>query len=466
MAQPSYLILFAAQLLVSATVTIHVLLGKRNVQSAIGWIGLAWLSPFIGALLYFTFGINRVQRRALILRRSSKKPREKMSRSVSSSEPFSGLKATVGALTQQNLMTANISMPLHDGDDAYPLMLAAINNAKRTIALTSYIFRSDRIGHEFIDALANAVQRGVLVRVLLDGFGSGIFLATSYHLFRKQGVPVAQFMNSILPWKMQVLNLRLHKKALVIDGQTAFVGGLNIAAENTSRPRHKVIVRDTHFKMSGSVVKQITSDFINDWLFATGEQLDETIWISETQEIGTVLSRVIVSGPDQDADKLSLVLLSAISTAQKSIKIATPYFLPDEGLMTALQLAATRGVDVQIVIPLHSNHTPMDWAMNAHVSPLLLAGCRIWKAPLPFDHSKLMIVDNTWCLFGSPNWDTRSLRLNFEMAIEAYDPKLAAQLSFIIEQSSVTPLTLQDLEAHSLIIKCRDAATRLLMPYL
>ncbi|MDP8996021.1 MAG: phospholipase D-like domain-containing protein [Pseudomonadota bacterium] len=466
MAQPSYLILFAAHLLVSATVTIHVLLHKRNVQSAIGWIGLAWLTPFIGALLYFAFGINRVQRRALILRRASKKPGEKMLSNTSSTEPFGSLKTTIGALTQQNLMTANISMPLHDGDDAYPLMLAAINNAKRTIALTSYIFRSDRIGHEFIDALANAVNRGVLVRVLLDGFGSGIFLATSYRHFRKQGVPVAQFMNSILPWKMQFLNLRLHKKVLVIDCQTAFVGGLNIAAENTSRPRHKVIVRDTHFKMSGSVVEQITSDFINDWLFATGEQLDETIWISETREIGTVLSRVIVSGPDQDADKLSLVLLSAISTAQKSIKIATPYFLPDEGLITALQLAATRGVDVRIVIPLHSNHTPMDWAMNAHVGPLLLAGCRIWKAPLPFDHSKLMIVDNTWCLFGSPNWDTRSLRLNFEMAIEAYDPKLAAQLSFIIEQSSVTPLTLRDLEARSLFVKCRDAATRLLMPYL
>ena len=134
--------------------------------------------------------------------------------------------------------------------------------------------------------------------------------------------------------------------------------------------------------------------------------------------------------------------------------------------MTALQLAATRGVDVQIVIPLRSNHTPMDWAMDAHVGPLLLTGCRIWKAPLPFDHSKLMIVDNAWCLFGSPNWDTRSLRLNFEIAIEAYDPRLAAQLSVIIDQSSVTPLTIEELESRSFIVKCRDAAIRLLMPYL
>ena len=466
MVQASYLLLLTAHLLASAAVTIHVLLNKRNVQSAIGWIGLAWLTPFIGAGLYFAFGINRVQRRALTLRRSSKKPSGKMVSDTSSSEPFSSLKITIGALTQQNLMNANISMPLHDGDDAYPLMLAAIHNAKATIALSSYIFRSDRIGHEFIDALSKAVQRGVLVRVLIDGFGGGIFSAPTFHAFHTQNVPVARFMYSVLPWKMQFLNLRLHKKILVIDGATAFVGGLNIADENTTRRRQKIRVRDTHFKISGSVVGQITSDFINDWLFATGEKLDESIWNPQVQKTGTVPSRVIVSGPDQETDKLSLVLFSAISAAQKSIKIATPYFLPGDGLMTALQLAAIRGVDVQIVIPQHSNYMPMDWAMNAHVSPLLLAGCRIAKAPLPFDHSKLMIVDSTWCLFGSPNWDTRSLRLNFEIAIEAYDPKLAAQLSSIIEQSSVTPLKIEDLETRSIMVKCRDAATRLLMPYL
>ena len=376
MGQASYLFLIA-HLFMSAAVTVHVLLNKRNVQSAIGWIGLAWLTPFVGALLYFAFGINRVRRRAQIMRRPTKKQLGKIIRSASSSEPLGSLKLTVGALTQQNLMTANISMPLHDGDDAYPLMLAAINNAKATIALTSYIFHSDRIGHEFIDALAKAVQRGVLVRVLIDGFGSSSFFAATYRAFHLQNVPVARFMFSVLPWKVQFLNLRLHKKILAIDGATAFVGGLNIADENTSRRRQKITVRDTHFKVSGSVVRQITSDFINDWLFATGEKLDESVWMPEMQNIGTVPSRVIVSGPDQDVDRLSLVLLSAISAAQKSIKIATPYFLPDEGLMTALQLAAARDVDVQIVIPVHSNHVPMDWAMNAHVGPLLLAGCRI-----------------------------------------------------------------------------------------
>ena len=462
----SNLTLFALRLCVSTTITIHILLHKRNVHSAIGWIGLAWFSPFICALLYFAFGINRVQRRARIMRRAVKKPRPRVGNNASFSEPFANLKATVGALTHQDLASAKISLPLHDGDDAYPQMLSAINNAKTTVALASYIFHSDKIGHEFIDALSKAVQRGVLVRVLLDGFGSGMFLAATYRAFRKQGVPVVQFMNSILPWKIQFLNLRLHKKILIIDGLTAFIGGLNIADENNGRLRQKLIVRDTHFKIKGPVVNQITRDFIDDWLFASGEELQELNWISGTHETGAVDSRVIVSGPDQDAEQLSLVLLAAISTAQKSIRIATPYFLPDEQLMTALQLAATRGVDVRIVIPMFSDHVPLNWVMRAHVSPLLQAGCRIWLAPLPFDHSKLMIMDDSWCLFGSPNWDTRRLRLNFELAIEAYDPALAAQLSAIVDQSSVTPLTLKELEVRSFIVKCRDAAARLLIPYL
>ena len=462
----SSILLLIFDLCISTAVTIHVLFNKRNVPAAIGWIGLAWLSPFVGAVLYFAFGINRIERRARILRRPIKMQHQRVTNSTLNSEPFANLKATVGALTNRNLAGAKISLPLHDGDDAYPLMLAAINNAKTSVSLTSYIFRSDKIGHEFIDALAKAQQRQVLVRVLIDGFGSGIFLATTYRLFRKKGIPVAMFMNSILPWKMQFLNLRLHKKILVIDGVTAFIGGLNIADENTGRLRQKINVRDTHFKMSGPVVKQITMDFIDDWQFATSEELQESLWIPVMQETATVEARVIVSGPDQDAEKLSLVLLSAISTAQKSIRIATPYFLPPEQLMTALQLASIRGVDVRIVVPLISDHAPMGWAMRAHVGPLLKAGCRIWQAPLPFDHSKLMVVDDAWCLFGSPNWDTRSLRLNFEMAIEAYDQVLATQLSAMIDHSSVTPLTQKDLEARSFTEKCRDAATRLLMPYL
>lgn len=464
--QPSHPVLVIVHLCLSITATIQVLLHKRNVHSAIGWIGLVWLSPFVGAILYFCFGINRVQRRAKTLRRRIKRTDLRAGGKDNSSDPFAHLKATVGALTHQDTATATISLPLHDGDDAYPQMLAAIRSANTTIALASYIFRSDRIGHEFIDALASAIDRGVMVRVLLDGFGSGIFLASSYRAFRKHNITVARFMSSIAPWRLQYLNLRLHKKILVIDGAVAFIGGLNIGDENIGRVRKKIIVRDTHFKIEGPVVKQINTDFISDWYFATGEELHNSKWNPNIQTTGSVDARVIASGPDQDMEQLSLVLLAAISTAQRSIRIATPYFLPNEQLMTGLQLAATRGVDVRIVIPMFNNHRVVGWAMLAHVYPLLLAGCSIYRAPLPFDHSKLMVVDDTWCLFGSPNWDTRSLNLNFEMAIEAYDQKLARQLCTIIDHSGGSPMRVKDWEARSFFAKCRDAAARLMSPYL
>lgn len=446
--------------------TVHVLLNKRNVPSAIGWIGLVWLSPFIGTLLYFGFGINRVRRKARSLRRTNQKRVGNSGNGLVVEEPFYALKKSVGALTNQQLTTARISIPMHNGDDAYPMMLDAIDKAKTSIGLTSYIFRSDKMGLDFVQALARAVERGVLVRVLIDGFGGGLFRSPTFRLLSQHNVPVARFMSSVLPWKIQFLNLRLHKKILVIDGMVAFMGGLNIADENVISFRNVPKVRDTHFKIEGSVVRQITADFIEDWYFTTGELLPDNVWHSSNQISALSPARLISSGPDQEIERLFLVLLSAVFAAHRSIRIATPYFLPDEQLVTALQLAALRGVDVTIVIPEVNDHPLLGWAARAHLPPLLNAGCRVWLAPLPFDHSKLMTVDDEWCLFGSPNWDTRSLRLNFEAAIEAYDPALASQLATIIDQDCVTPLTLQQLESRSAAAKCRDAISRLLMPYL
>jgi cardiolipin synthase len=453
-------------ILMAGAVTVHALMTKRNVPATIGWIGMAWLAPVLGALLYVGFGINRVKRRAQRLMGSARSAGAHATGDMSSEDPLERLKAAIGKITGQGIATGKVVAILECGDQAYPQMLAAIEGAKSHVRLATYIFRTDEPGRQFIDALARAHQRGVRIRVLIDGFGGGFLRSSAYHALRRQGVPAARFLHSTLPWKMPFLDLRLHKKSLVIDGETAFVGGLNIGAENVIAKRPKAPVRDIHFRVEGTIVRQIEQAFDDDWSFTTGEEPMATDSARSAPAGGGSAARAIVAGPDQEVDQLVLVLLSAINLARRSIRIATPYFLPDEQLITALQLAALRGVDVQVVLPAHNNHLLVAWAARPHVRPLLETGCHLWRSPPPFDHSKLMTIDDKWSLIGSANWDIRSLRLNFELTVEVYDGGLAVRLAELIASKCVQPITLEEIDKRPFIVKLRDAAARLSMPYI
>ncbi len=459
------LLLTAIHVVTAGLVTLHALLRKRDVPAAIGWIGLAWLSPFFGPLLYFGFGINRVKRRARRLR-GPDDGGMRGRRSVVAAGPTGSLQTAVGRITGSPTEGGTVEAVLDCGDEAYPKMLAAIEAATTSIALSTFIFRTDELGLRFVDALAAAHRRGVAVRVLIDGFGGGFLFSRAYHALRREGVPAARYLHSLLPWKMPLLDLRLHKKILLIDGKFAFVGGLNIGAENVLATKPREPVRDVHFIVEGPVARQVMDSFQDDWAFSTGEVLDGPAWYPQVHAVGTATARAISSGPDQSGDQLMLVLLSAINAASSSLRIATPYFLPDEQVITALQLAALRGVAVHIVIPGRNNHRLMGWAMQAHIRPLLKAGCHVWRSPAPFDHSKLATVDESWSLIGSANWDARSLRLNFEITLEFYDGALAQRISTLIDSKRSDALTLDQLDARWPIVKIRDAASRLLMPYL
>ena len=313
-------------------------------------------------------------------------------------------------ITHRPVEKGNSITILRNGDQAYPVMVAAIESAQRSVVLSSYIFREDAAGTRFIEALVGAAKRGVEVRVLIDGIGGGYFTSSTYGVLRRARVPVARFMHSSVPWRMPFLNLRSHKKILGIDGKVAFAGGLNIGGENVlqDRPAHPVI--DTHFHFEGPVVAQLIDVFANDWAFTTGEQLAGERWFPEVAPHvgGNSVARAVTSGPDQDLEKIEFVILEALSCARSAVRVMTPYFLPDERIITALALAAYRGVSVDVVLPEHSNHPTLDWGSRAQIGPLLAAGCRVWTHPAPFDHSKLMTVDGVWSLVGSSNWDVRS----------------------------------------------------------
>jgi cardiolipin synthase A/B len=445
-------------LLLAVGVTTHVLLYKREINTSAAWIGLAWLAPIMGSVLYLLLGINRVRRRAMSLRgRRSTDVGERPVGGNALDEPLAHLERAGHRITNRPAERGNSVSILRSGDAA-----------QRSVVLSSYIFRADAAGMQFIDALVRATRRGVEVRILIDGIGAGYFVSPTFGLLRQARVPVARFMHSSLPWRMPFLNLRSHKKILGIDGRIAFAGGLNIGGENVLRehPAHPVI--DTHFRFEGPVVAQLIDVFADDWAFTTGEQLAGERWYPELSPVdgGTSVARVVTSGPDQDLEKIEFVILEAIACARASVKIMTPYFLPDERIMTGLSLAAFRGVDVDIVLPEHSNHPTLDWGSRAQIGPLLAAGCRLWTHPAPFDHSKVMTVDNTWCLVGSSNWDVRSFRLNFELDLEVYDTALAARINTLIGAQQSSQILTQQLQGRSFPVRIRDGAARLMLPYL
>lgn len=460
--------LTAAHILFATAVTLHVLLRRRDVGSSIGWIGLAWLSPFFGAGLYLLFGINRVRRRAHRMRtpRAPHRMEPQAAAPRLREDHLAPLQRAIDRITRRPLERDNAVRLFQNGDEAYPAMIAAIDGARVSVALASYIFRADTAGRAFIDALARAAARGVTVRVLVDGYGSGYFLSLAYWRLRWRGVTAVRFMHSLLPWRMPFLNLRNHRKVLVVDGSVAFTGGLNIGDENVLRGEPAHPVRDTHFRIEGPVVRQLMDVFAIDWQFTAHEPLENDEWFPSLAATGDVATRVIVSGPDQDLEKIEFVILEALSCARASIKIMTPYFLPDERLVTALALAAMRGVEVDVIVPTFGNHPLVDWAMRAQVGPLLSAGCRIWRSPPPFDHTKLMTVDGIWALVGSSNWDARSFRLNFELDMELYHADLVRQAEALMAAMHCAPITLTELNARSLPARLLHSAARLMFAYL
>jgi cardiolipin synthase len=454
---------------IALAVTVHVLLTKREVAAAAAWIGLVWFAPFFGGFAYVVLGVNRVRRRARRLRApSAKRGRGALARRELAGEDnhLAPLRRGVGRITGRPVEPGNTVRILANGDEAYPEMLAAIDGAQRSIGLSSYIMRADKIGGRFIDALEAARKRGVEVRVIVDGIGGGWLLSPAYHALRRVGVPAGRFMHSYMPWRMPFLNLRTHKKILVVDGRLGFTGGINVADQNLVATKPKDPVQDTHFRIEGPVVAQLAFAFARDWAFVADEDLDGDAWFPTLDATGDSVARVVTAGPDEDLEKVEFAVLQSIACARDRIRIMTPYFLPDQRLNTALSLAAMRGVDVQIVIPEKGNHRLLDWAVRANVRPLLQDGVHIWRCPPPFRHSKVMIVDGTWSLIGSSNWDMRSFRLNFELCVEVYDTELSAALESLVKRNQARRLDLDEINARSFPIRMRDAAARLLLPYL
>jgi len=494
-----------AHVLGAGAVTVDAVLRRRHVSAVIGWIGLAWLAPVIGSVLYLLFGINRIQRSALALGLNAAWDSEAGSARPAASSPqaptpvdtpaaspssngkpgpvatgpakaqgrelpprFAGLDRLSGRITGNPLLCGNRIEPLEDGDRAYPAMLAAIDAATRSITLASYIFDNDATGRIFLEALQRAHQRGVQVRVLIDGLGMHYSRPHMLGALRRAGVPAAAFLPTRIPLPSRYGNLRNHRKIMVVDATQGFTGGMNLRdghwlARQPARP-----VRCLHFAVQGPVVNHLQRTFAIDWAFASKERLHGEPWFAPLGDAGTVLARGIPDGPDADIDNIPQVLLGALAVARSRVRIVTPYFLPDDVLLAALKVTALRGVAVDLVLPARSNIRVMDWANRPQLLELLDSGCRVHLSPPPFDHTKLFLVDELWSLIGSTNWDARSLRLNFEYNLECYDAELVQRLDALVSAriGVARRMDAEALRTMAMPARLRNGLARLASPYL
>ncbi len=465
---------------VAATMaTVHILLWKRDSRAAIAWVGLIWLAPLVGVIAYFCFGINRIQRKATSLKvreawnpqgESRLTPEEVEQRyELTVRHPnLLGLASVGRNITGRHIQPGNQVEPLINGDEAYPAMLESINQAEHSVALLSYIFDSDRAGDKFFEALIQARDRGVEVRVLIDGVGSRYSKPNMVRRLKSAGVRVAAFLPTRVPRLFKYANLRNHRKILVVDGKIGFTGGTNIREGHWLSLEPKSPVQCVHFRIEGPVVRQLQEVFAIDWAFASGESLGGDLWFPAIDRSGPVWARGIPDGPDEDFEKMSDTILGALSAATSSVRIVSPYFLPDAALIRALNVTAMRGVDVRIYVPEKSNIFLVNWATADQLWQMLEKKCRIFYTSAPFDHTKLMVIDDVWALIGSTNWDARSLRLNFEFNVECYDEAFAANLNGLIDQKAekAREVTLEEVDSRKFLVRMRDGMARLLSPYL
>jgi cardiolipin synthase len=469
----------AAHIVLATLATVHAMLFKRDPRAALGWVSVCLFFPLAGPLAYYLFGINRIQ--TLARRLVSPQPfrwRVGYERGTHDDRPAEEL-PDVGPplnhffnvsqrVTSRPLVPANTVDMLENGEQAYPAMLDAINGANRRVFLITYLFEFDTIGDAFVTALRSARERGVDVRVIVDGIGEHYSRPRVGRVLQRAGVPVARFMPPrLLPPSLSV-NLRNHRKILVIDDALGFTGGMNIGARHLLLNGSTRATVDLHFRVRGPVVSQLAEIFIEDWRFVTGETL-QTLPPGPVED-GTSggLCRCISDGPNEDLDKISLVLMGTISAAQREILIVTPYFLPSREMIASLQSAALRGVAVTVILPQRSNLPYIDWATRNLLWELLQYGVSVYYQPAPFAHTKLFIVDGVYAQIGSANMDPRSLRLNFELNLELSG---AANVDPLVDYArekcrAATQVSLLEIEERPLVLRLRDAACWLFLPYL
>ncbi len=419
----------------------HLLLLKKRPAATLAWLWAILFIPFFGALVYCLFGTDRLKRRRLKHRMVfSARPSRQRTPDGATDEATERLVRSLpgrdrqflqllSRINQLPISSAESSRILRNAKEFYPALEERIRQAKDHVHLEFYLWRGDDTGRKFLRLLTEAAQRGITVRLLLDGVGSFGLRRALLRDLRQAGGHFSWFQ-SLDPMRNRfLLNLRNHRKLQIIDGTVAFVGGMNIGREYEGLEPRFGQWRDVQVEAMGSVVHVLQEVFADDWFFATGEKIHDQ---PAPVHRAAFPMHVIVSGADRANEPMSKSIVSLLHEATTRVWIATGYFVPDDVMLAALELAASRGVDVRLLVA-ESDHPWLIVAGRSYYDELLAAGVRIFEYSAGINHAKVAVADEHWAMVGSANLDYRSMRLNFELNLLFRSHEHNAALARILE---------------------------------
>lgn len=453
--------------------------GKKNPSETMAWIMVLFFIPVFGLLLYIFFAQNMSRKKlykaskeeadfniAALRRQAKEMDEDKFHFSTEVARKWRSLIRLNQVYANSYLTQDNSVEIITDGHDKMNRLIEDIQRAKECIHVQYFIIKRDKVGRRLMQELTKKAREGVEVKLLVDALGSMGWSKYDYSSFKAAGGQFASFFPTKLRFINLKLNYRNHRKIVVIDDKIAYIGGFNIGKEYLGKKRRFGYWRDTHLRYTGSAVQDANVRFLMDWRFASKDKTKYDMYdlYFPRNHKGTSGIQLVSSGPDSSSEEIKRCFMRMITTAEKSIFIQTPYFVPDDSIQEALKMAAQSGVDVRIMIPNKPDHMFVYWATYSYVAELMRAGARIYVYDHGFMHAKTMAIDSEVCTVGSANFDRRSFRLNFETNVVIYDDRVTRDLEAEFEKDMILSweLTPEIYKQRSWKVKFKEPISRLL----
>lgn len=471
------LILFSLQLIIAESL---ILLENRYPEKTRQWLTVLGALPVAGFILYLLMGLQARRGRLFPHKHAQgkkiKQIADKQKSKLQTQHVMLGenqdyqkkLTRLILANASSHLTINNETILLTNGREKFRALREELEGASHHIHAEYYIFRDDKIGREIQDLLSRKSREGVQVRLLLDGVGSKGLPTSFLKSLKEEGIEVGVFFPIRFPYIGSRVNYRNHRKIVVIDGKTGFLGGMNVGDEYLSRDPRYGFWRDTHLRIKGEAVHVLQTTFLNDWIFCTKREVGGEEYYPTPGPSGNQLTQIIASGPDSKWYAFKQVLFAALAGATKKIYITTPYLVPDESMLTMLQTAALSGLEVKVLVQGVPDHRIVYWASRSYFQELLEAGVEIYQYQKGILHAKIVTVDGFMAFVGSANFDIRSFELDLEVTAAIYDSKLVNKLEreFENDLSESEQVELDEFRERGLRTRLLEAHARLVAPLL